>query len=70
MDKTKPLGITNIKRDLAFVIDKHNRENWSNTPSHILANYLVGCLEIYESTIARRETHESILIRTIGRGGK
>jgi hypothetical protein len=37
-----------IARDFATAINRHSRENDSNTPDFILAEYLVNALEAYE----------------------
>lgn len=37
--------------DLAEVINKHSRENRSNTPDFVLADYLYKCLLAYEIAI-------------------
>src|SRR5580692_5744669 len=34
-----------FEKDLAHVINRHSRENGSNTPDFILAAYLADCLE-------------------------
>ena len=41
-------------RDLASVINRYSRENGSNTPDFILAEFLAGCLTVYENTISAR----------------
>lgn len=40
-----------FKKDLAEVINKHSREQYSNTPDFILADYLYWCLANYQNTI-------------------
>jgi hypothetical protein len=42
-------------RDLAAVLNSHSRENRSNTPDFILAEYLVDCLYSFEAASNRRE---------------
>ena len=36
--------------ELTALINKHSLENDSNTPDMILANYLIGCLKVYNET--------------------
>ena len=48
-----------FQADLARVINKHSRENRSNTPDFILAGYLVNCLEAYEAAMERRKEWRS-----------
>ncbi|MEO0325777.1 MAG: hypothetical protein AAF447_22690 [Myxococcota bacterium] len=44
-----------LERDLATVLNRHSRENASNTPDFVLARYLVLCLEAFELSVLRRE---------------
>ena len=46
---------SDFERDLATVINKHSRENDSDTPDFILAEFLLRCLEGFELTSNRRE---------------
>lgn len=39
-----------LRKELAAVLNRHSRENVSNTPDFILADYLVGCLEAWDKT--------------------
>lgn len=40
-----------LERDLAKAINRNSRENASNTPDFVLAEYLVRCLEAYEAAV-------------------
>ena len=42
--------------DLTSLLNIQSEENGSNTPDFILAQYLEGCLRIYESAVQQRET--------------
>lgn len=44
-----------FRADLAAVINKHCRENGSDTPDFILADYLADCLRIWDQSVAARE---------------
>lgn len=46
---------TAFHKDLTAVLNQHSREIGSNTPDFILADYLMGCLESYDSAVIRRE---------------
>ena len=46
---------TQFKKDLERIINCNSIENGSDTPDWMLADYLMGCLEIYENTIKERE---------------
>lgn len=40
--------------ELTGLINKHSRENGSNTPDYILAEYLERCLLLFDETISKR----------------
>lgn len=40
--------------ELQTLINKHGLENESNTPDFLLAEYLLGCLSIYDHTVNKR----------------
>ena len=41
-------------KELAAVINRYSMENRSNTPDYMLAEYMAGCLTVYENTISNR----------------
>lgn len=43
-----------FRAELAEVINRHCRENGSNTPDFILAEYLVDCLKAFDSALQHR----------------
>ena len=43
-----------FRRELMGVINKHSKENGSNTPDFILANYLIECLRNFDKTTRLR----------------
>jgi len=50
--------ITNLEKfedELVRLINCYSMENGSNTPDFMLANYLVGCLKLWNSTLKWRE---------------
>ena len=47
---------TEIEKELANVINKHSLENTSNTPDFILAQYLMSCLNAFDTAVQQRET--------------
>lgn len=49
MDKTE------FRKELESLINRHSMENNSNTPDFILADYLDGCLQLFDITVERRE---------------
>ena len=46
-----------FRRELATLLNKHSKENDSNTPDYILADYLIGCLKTFDRTIELRNAH-------------
>lgn len=41
--------------ELSSLINRHSKENSSDTPDFILAEYLSTCLETFNKTVIRRE---------------
>lgn len=52
--------------ELRGLINRHSLENKSGTPDFILAQYMEGCLKIYEGTIQMREKWYGRSVNTIG----
>lgn len=44
-----------LKNELRALLNSHSAENASNTPDFLLAEYMLGCLEIYNITIQKRD---------------
>ena len=45
----------NFKKELEELINKHSKENESDTPDYILADYINQCLESYNRVIRLRD---------------
>ncbi|MBK9952879.1 MAG: hypothetical protein IPP10_15630 [Candidatus Competibacteraceae bacterium] len=45
---------TGFKAELATLINRYSKENDSNTPDFILADYMTDCLNAYDKAVARR----------------
>lgn len=46
----------NLVLELSHLLNKHSAENDSDTPDHILAEYMLGCLRVFnEATCSREE---------------
>lgn len=43
-----------LEKDLAALLNSYSEENPSGTPDFILAEYLLGCLRVYNATIKSR----------------
>lgn len=41
--------------ELIFLINKHSKENDSNTPDYILAGYIQWCLVAFNTAVQQRE---------------
>lgn len=47
--------MSNFEKHLGELINRYSIENKSNTPDIILAEYLKGCLEAFNSAINKRD---------------
>ena len=47
--------MSDFRKELAAVINSHSKENGSNTPDFILAEYLEACLENFDNIVSKRE---------------
>ena len=47
---------SSFEKAVEDVINRHSAENDSNTPDFILAQYLMGCLQAYNTATQQRET--------------
>ena len=48
-------NVENFRKSLVELLNKYSKENDSNTPDFILANYLIKCLDAYNETLQLRE---------------
>lgn len=46
--------MTEFQKELLSLLNRHSKENESNTPDFILAEYLVGCLKIFNESVENR----------------
>jgi hypothetical protein len=47
--------MSDLRTEIEQAINRCSAENASNTPDFILAEYLTGCLEVYNKAIRMRE---------------
>ncbi len=52
--------MSTLQKEIESLINKHSRENYSNTPDFILAEYLLACLSAFEVGVNRRNGWYSI----------
>lgn len=45
----------NFREELRELINRHSMENLSNTPDFLLTEYILGCLEAFDSAVRQRE---------------
>lgn len=45
-----------FESDLQALINRHSRENASNTPDYILAQFMSSCLDAWNTGVQQRET--------------
>ncbi len=54
LEVTKAKTIDDFRKELQDLINKYSKENGSDTPDFILAEYLTDCLKIFDKTIQLR----------------
>jgi hypothetical protein len=47
--------MTTLQKDIEALINRHSRENESNTPDYILATFMLDCLRAFELASRERE---------------
>ena len=55
LDARKDIEGTGLRKDLAALLNRHSKENESQTPDYILADYLCSVLAAYELAVMRRD---------------
>ena len=50
-DQPEPAG---LRGDLRGVLNRYSAENGSNTPDHVLADYVLGCLRAFDFAVRGR----------------
>lgn len=45
-----------FRKELEELLNKYSMEKGSNTPDFILANFIIGVLEVYDLTVKQRTT--------------
>lgn len=48
--------MNDLEADLAAVLNRHSRENASDTPDYILSQFMLGCLAAFNTATQQRET--------------
>ena len=51
---------TQFEKDLESLINSHSKENDSNTPDFVLAEYLKNCLEAFNNATKARDKFHNI----------
>lgn len=57
-DPTKPGPIkqpTTFEEELETLINRYSLENVSDTPDFVLAQFVMGCLDVWNAAVQRRE---------------
>ena len=47
--------MSEFEKELTSLLNRHSRENASNTPDFILAQFLEGCLATFATAVQQRE---------------
>lgn len=45
----------NLRKELSALLNSYSRENESNTPDFILADFMLKCLQAFDEAAAERE---------------
>jgi hypothetical protein len=59
-----------FRKELESLINRYSKENGSNTPDFILAEYLDNCLESFDSALQKREKWCSLNVKGTINGSK
>ncbi len=51
-----PIEDRGLEKELGSLLNRFSVENESNTPDFILAQYLIGCLQVFTTAVQQRET--------------
>lgn len=51
-----------FRSELKQLINRHSMENGSNTPDHILADYLLGCLRSFDQATQARDRGYDVVL--------
>ncbi len=66
MSKITPTEDSRMKKerslqyDIQALLNKYSRENDSNTPDYLLAEYLMKCLQAFEFIVLKRDIHKRV----------
>jgi hypothetical protein len=55
--------MSTFEKELTSLINRHSKENESDTPDYILARYLIKCLDAFNTSVKKRDTWHSINIK-------
>lgn len=47
--------MTDFQKQLLSLLNQHSKENDSDTPDFILAEYIMGCLKTFNESVTNRE---------------
>lgn len=63
MAEAQEASENDFRNELKALINKHSMENSSNTPDHILADYLIRCIDNFTETTQSRESWYGVKLR-------
>jgi hypothetical protein len=44
-----------FRKDLEKLINTHSKDNCTNTPDFLLANFLISCMDAFDLTVRKRD---------------
>lgn len=54
MNRPEITNKKDFRKDLEKLINCHSKEYGSNTPDFLLADFLMGCLHVFDNTVKER----------------
>ena len=58
-----PEDAPSFGQELRDLLNRHSRENDSNTPDFVLAQYLLGCLDAWNKAVCARDAWYGVELR-------
>jgi hypothetical protein len=56
------ISTENLQEKLKILLNQYSRENISNTPDFILAEYMMDCLKSFEYAVMRRDNWYNVVL--------
>lgn len=57
--------IVPLQKELETLLNRHSRENASDTPDFVLAHYMMRCLDAHEEAVRMRKAFGSVPVTQV-----